>query len=76
MLQEVTIEQLAQMIADGFANTATKEDIKGLKVDIAAIDARLGVVETKLDKALYKEIDLHERWIKQLATKVGLVLEV
>ena len=46
------------------ANMATKDDIKDLKADIAGIDARLGVVETKLDKALYKEIDLHERWTR------------
>ncbi len=38
------------------------------------VEARLNIVEHKLDRALYHELDRHERWIRQLAEKVGVEL--
>ena len=81
MPKEVTNEELARMIADGFLNTATKEELNQVgsrlgEVDgrLEDVDRRLGIVERKLDRVLYDEIDRHERWIKQLADKVGIEL--
>lgn len=81
MNKEVTNEELARMIAEGFANTATKQelaivkdDLAVVKTDVAEIKNSLETVESKLDRALYKELDVHERWIKQLADKVGIEL--
>ena len=42
--------------------------------DVKDIQTRLTIVEHKLDRALYHELDRHERWIKQLAAKVGVEL--
>ncbi|MFA4819204.1 MAG: hypothetical protein WC621_05175 [Patescibacteria group bacterium] len=81
MNKEVTNEELARMIAEGFAGTATKQDLTVVKddlavvkTDVAEIKNRLEAVENKLDRALYKELDVHERWIKQLANKAGIEL--
>ncbi len=71
---DASIEELARLTANGFANTATKDDIKRLEGDIKHLDQRLDIVETKLDRALYHDLDLHEKWIKQLAVKVGVDL--
>ena len=38
------------------------------------LDERLTIVEHKLDRALYHDLDRHERWIRQLAQKVGVQL--
>ena len=62
-------EKLAQTVVKGFANTATKQDIKGLddhltgvegsltgvEEKLTTVDERLAIVEHKLDKALYRE---------------------
>lgn len=39
-----------------------------------AINARLDIIEHKLDRTLYHEIDQHYKWIRQLAAKVGVEL--
>ena len=52
-----------------------KEDITVIKEDVQKIDARLQIVENKIDKALFGEIDRHERWIRKIAEKVGVELE-
>lgn len=38
------------------------------------VEERLTIVEHKLDRALYHELNRHERWIRQLAAKVGIEL--
>lgn len=42
---DTAIEKLAAMVAKGFANTATKDDLRnvetGLKTDLAAVERRL-----------------------------------
>lgn len=67
------------MIAGGFAQTATKQDIQGVderlggvEDGIAKLDERLGVVETKLDRALYTEITFLETRVKRLEEKTGI----
>lgn len=52
-------ESMATMIAKGFENTATKQDV-------ARIEERLDVVETKLDRALYTEMTHLEARVKRL----------
>lgn len=46
------------MVANGFANTATKDDIKRLEKRIEAIEERLKKVEEKLD-ALSAKLTAH-----------------
>jgi len=48
--QPVTNEELARMIAKGFAETATKADISGLEERINGLDDRLTSVEGSLTK--------------------------
>lgn len=68
----MNLDKLAKMIAAGFENTATKQDIGGVKGDIAKIDERLAVVEAKLDKALYTSITGLEVRVKRLEQKIGI----
>ena len=79
MPQEVTNEELARMIAKGFSGVDKSLEVVGadvaiLKQDMFEVKGKLSTVEAKLDRALYKELDVHERWIQQLAEKVGVVL--
>lgn len=67
-----TLDDLAVMIKSGFDNTATKADIEEVRSDIAKIDERLHVVESKLDRALYTEITHLEGRVKRLEEKVGI----
>jgi septal ring factor EnvC (AmiA/AmiB activator) len=43
------LDDLARMMAEGFAETATKTDIVRLENRIDGVDTRLGGVETRLD---------------------------
>jgi hypothetical protein len=57
--KRMTIEELARMINEGFNNTATKEDIKG-------VNARLDRIETLLMEEQKRDIaDLKAR-VKRL----------
>ena len=38
MLEKITIEKLAEMINKGFKDTASKEDIKGVKEDLTRVE--------------------------------------
>ena len=58
------VEMREEMTA-GFDKTAS---------DLQKLDDRLQIVENKLDKALFGEVARHERWIKQIAEKVGITL--
>ena len=79
---DVSNEELARMIAEGFANTATKDDIQGLDLRLTAVegrltsvDDRLTIVEKKLDKALYREferVDKLEKDMKIVKAKLGI----
>ena len=67
-----TIDDLAVMIKNGFDNTANKKDVEEIRTDIAKIDDRLIVVETKLDRALYTELTHLEARVTRLEQKTGI----
>jgi hypothetical protein len=76
------IENLAIMVAEGFAEMATKSDIARLEGRIDCLEGnqhetnrRLVTVEEKMDRALYREIPRHENLIHQLADKTHVKLE-
>jgi hypothetical protein len=56
-----TIEELARMINEGFNNTATKEDVKGLEQRMnrrfEQIDSRLDNLDARVGRI---EADIHE----------------
>lgn len=58
------------MIAKGFENTATKQELRDLQTNIdnqfSGVHERLSVVEVKLDRALYTEISHLESRVKRL----------
>ena len=79
MAKEVTNEDLAKSIDDLAQITAKGFDgvDKGFEqVDkrFDTLEQRFDILERKVDRALYQEIDKHERWIRQLAQKVGIEL--
>lgn len=84
--EQTTNEDLARMIAAGFANTATKQDIHDVderltrvETKLEDIEDRVKITETKLDKALYKEterITKLENWAKKVGEKVGVRISI
>ncbi len=68
--KQVTNDELARMIAEGFNGVHGSINDVGVKVE--AIDNRLRIVETKLDKALYTEINRIEARLKKVEEKVGI----
>lgn len=74
--KETTLDDLSRMIAKGFAETATKEELAGVEErlggQITKIDERLGIVETKLDRALYTEYVHLEARVRRVEQKVGI----
>ena len=63
---KMTIEKLARMVASGFKNTATKEDLKNMatKTDLEDVERRLSakidMVDEKVDALEEADIrDLH-----------------
>jgi len=63
---EKLFEEKTDLLNQLFENGINKKDVK----------EKLEVVEVELDRAVYKKLETHERWIKQLADKVGLTLTV
>ncbi|MDP4001274.1 MAG: hypothetical protein Q8P83_03465 [bacterium] len=75
--KEVTNEELARMIAGGFNNVETRlggveTRLTGVEGEMLKVHERLGAVESKLDRALFKEIDSLETRVKRLEAKAGL----
>lgn len=79
--KQVTNEELARMIAEGF--NGVTDEFKGIRASMATgfeeinekvekIDTRLRTVETKLDKALYTEINRLEARLKKVEEKIGI----
>jgi predicted nucleic acid-binding Zn-ribbon protein len=69
------IGDLASAVASGFADTASKKDIKGLGKRMDGIEERIDIVENKLDKALYHEFERVDRLEQQMGVvydKLGL----
>ncbi|OGZ43928.1 MAG: hypothetical protein A3J55_00655 [Candidatus Ryanbacteria bacterium RIFCSPHIGHO2_02_FULL_45_17b] len=49
MVKKVTNEELARMIAKGFENTATKDDIKRLDGRMDTLDDRMDTLDGRMD---------------------------
>lgn len=71
----MTIDDLAIMVARGFENTATKDDIKMLSDRIDQVDFRLGKIEVnherRLDKVEDKLAIIYTAFEKQLKIKLA-----
>jgi len=66
------------MIAKGFADTASKQDIVRIETRLDGVEDRLTIVENKLDKALYYEfqkVGKLERQMKVVYEKLQLSAE-
>lgn len=48
--KNITLDDLALMVAKGFEDTATKTDIAGFEGRLDKVEGRLGKVEDKIDK--------------------------
>lgn len=70
--KETTLDDLALMIGEGFANTPTKLDHDILSAKVDRIDERLRHVETKVDRALYTELTHLEARMRRVEKKVGI----
>jgi len=66
MEHHTTIEDLAQMINEGFKTTTTKEDINRIEVRLDGIESRLGRVETLLLEEQRRKIEHLETRMKKL----------
>ncbi len=67
------IDDLAIAVKKGFDSV----DERFNKVDerFNKVEGRLDIIENKLDRALNRQLDKHEHWIKLIADKVGVRLE-
>ncbi|GEM_PF-2835660 len=63
---EKLFEEKTDLLNQLFENGLNKKEVK----------ERLEVVEAELNRAVYKTLEIHERWIKQIADKVGLTLQI
>jgi len=81
MLTNKDIKKLVEVFA-------TKEDIRDLKQDIAGLREAVQALTISVDKlvkavedlrleytAIIAQINRHEKWIKQIAEKLGIKLE-
>jgi hypothetical protein len=65
MEKHTTIDQLAEMINEGFKSTASKEDIQ-------AVNARLDRIETLLMEEQQRKLENLEARVKRLEDAVAL----
>lgn len=70
--KEVTNEELARMVAEGFAQTATKDDVRAvekrldkLEVGYVNVNARLGHVETQVDRMSDEIKDINNKMVSR-----------
>lgn len=74
---QITLNELAAMVADGFANTATKEsveelkvDVRQLKVDVRQLKSDMLDVKLRLDNVPCRfEMTEQEKRIEKLEEK-------
>ena len=80
MLEEIDIQRLIQVFATR-EEVATKADLKALRDNFNelhnAIDAYANKADTYFQEMvmLSHKVDRHERWILQLAEKLGVTLK-
>lgn len=66
-------ESLARMVANGFEHTATKEDIKSVRNDIAVLEQGQENIQLRVDSlAPQFEVRQLERRVKRLEDKTGI----
>ena len=66
MKNATTIDDLARMIIEGFKSTASKEDIKELREDIAEVNGRLDKIEKHILADSGRRIESLEQDLKRL----------
>ena len=83
----MTIDDLVEMVAKGFADTATKEDLNVIKSEVKEntrrlgkielwmeeIDKRLDEIERRLDKIEYSLIKQQNKRIERLESELDRV---
>lgn len=80
MLDEKDIQKLTDVFAtkkdlrDAVSNLSTKDDFNKM---MTALDKYAGKADTYFQEmvALSHKVDIHEKWIHQLAEKLGLKLD-
>jgi ubiquinone biosynthesis protein UbiJ len=70
--KKMTIETLAEMINEGFKTTATKEDIKDVREDIATVNGRLDRIEHLLIEEQRRKIENLETRMKKLEDALAI----
>jgi hypothetical protein len=70
--KKMTIETLAEMINEGFKATATKEDIKDVREDIATVNGRLDRIEHLLIEEQRRKIENLETRMKKLEDALAI----
>jgi ubiquinone biosynthesis protein UbiJ len=70
--KKMTIETLAEMINEGFETTATKEDIKDVREDIATVNGRLDRIEHLLLEEQRRKIEHLETRMKKLEDALAI----
>jgi hypothetical protein len=72
MEHHTTIEGLARMINEGFKTTASKEDIKDVREDIANVNGRLDRIEHLLIEEQRRKIENLETRMKKLEDALAI----
>lgn len=70
--KKMPIETLAEIINEGFKATATKEDIKGVREDIANVNGRLDRIEHLLIEEQRRKIENLETRMKKLEDALAI----
>ncbi|MDR3642591.1 MAG: hypothetical protein P4L74_03130 [Candidatus Doudnabacteria bacterium] len=52
--KSITLDNLAVMVAEGFNNTATKQDLEGLTGRMDKLDGRMDKLDGRMDKLEHK----------------------
>lgn len=80
--KNITLEDLANMVAKGFDNTANKQEFSDVKLEIKDMNRRLGKVEYQVDEvydilkrfeendimSLQKRVQILEKAVRSLAS--------
>lgn len=80
MLDEKDIQKLIEVFATR-EEVATKPDLEELRKDFARLESAVDAYAKKADDyfkemvALSHKVDRHEKWIQQIAEKLGIKLE-
>ncbi|MFH1112212.1 MAG: hypothetical protein V1712_04080 [Patescibacteria group bacterium] len=63
-------QELGEVIEQNIASS-----LDDMQNDIKDMQNHLNRIERKVDKAFIDGLDRHEKWIKQIASKIGITLE-